>query len=744
MSWLAGLFQNPWMLAWLPAAAAPIIIHLWNRRRYREHHWAAMEFLLAAIKRSSRRMRIEQLLLLLLRAAVIALLVLAIARPAVQALGNAFSGGPRTHRVFVIDGSYSMDLRPGEESLFEIAKRKAIEIVRAANKGDGFSLILMSETARPIVSSAAFDREDVIEEIENLRLPHGGAALLPAMRSVESIVTQVRKDNPRLSTSHVYLFSDLGQTTWGDPSLAGQEPQELRDLLDRLTKMGVAEVVPLGQSGVSNLAVTSLRTIEPYATVQQPVTIEATIGNFGGQQTTRQLVELLIDGTRVDQQMVDVPPGEVASPVRFQYQFSGVGDHQVEVRIPGDALKVDNHRYLALPVKEHVQALLVSGKQESTLHIAPALDPDHGRPSESIIRPRIVSESGLLDSDLSQYDCIFLCNVAQFTSREAAVLEAQLQRGAGLVFFLGDQVRPDRYNRELSAAAGASHNVLPVKLEGAVEAPGDKFFYFDPLGYQHPMIEIWKHNERSGLLNTGVAKYIRMSIPKEQDPEGSAETRVALAFDNRDPAIVEGRVGNGRVVVVATAGSQASVMQRDQGIRPWTFLPTSPNFPVIVQRLWQSAVAGRLQQRTVQVFEAIGGNIEDAQREERVTVNLPLDPTVDASGPRSISVAPEPDAGTWSFADTEQSGIYPVKIKGAERDQLFAANIDTQESNLARINPEELLPGFVPSAASADETDAAMTVEAQPAPIHQSILWLVMALVFTETSLAWWLGNRQI
>ena len=39
------------MLGWLAAAAAPILIHLWSRRKYREMSWAAMEYLVAAAKR---------------------------------------------------------------------------------------------------------------------------------------------------------------------------------------------------------------------------------------------------------------------------------------------------------------------------------------------------------------------------------------------------------------------------------------------------------------------------------------------------------------------------------------------------------------------------------------------------------------------------------------------------------------------------------------------------------------------
>ena len=40
------------------------MIHLLNRRKFRETTWAAMQFLLAAIRKNQRRVRIEQWLLL--------------------------------------------------------------------------------------------------------------------------------------------------------------------------------------------------------------------------------------------------------------------------------------------------------------------------------------------------------------------------------------------------------------------------------------------------------------------------------------------------------------------------------------------------------------------------------------------------------------------------------------------------------------------------------------------------------
>src|SRR5579864_5297586 len=61
-------FLNPWFMAAGGAlVAAPILIHLINRMRFKRVRWAAMEFLLKSQKRNRRKLIIEQLVLLALR-----------------------------------------------------------------------------------------------------------------------------------------------------------------------------------------------------------------------------------------------------------------------------------------------------------------------------------------------------------------------------------------------------------------------------------------------------------------------------------------------------------------------------------------------------------------------------------------------------------------------------------------------------------------------------------------------------
>src|SRR4051794_29273257 len=108
---LAASFVTPgFVAAGILLAALPIIIHLLNRRRYKIVNWAAMEYLLAAMKKNRRRLKFEQWLLLATRCALLGLLGIALARPLgcgdnrVIALAAERTG----LHVFVIDNSYSM------------------------------------------------------------------------------------------------------------------------------------------------------------------------------------------------------------------------------------------------------------------------------------------------------------------------------------------------------------------------------------------------------------------------------------------------------------------------------------------------------------------------------------------------------------------------------------------------------------------------------------------------------------
>jgi hypothetical protein len=162
--WALG-FANPLLLYALAAASVPVVIHLLNRRKWREVPWAAMRFLLAAIKKNRRRLRIEQWLLLAIRTLVVLLVVAAMAKPFLESFG-AVIAGRRTHRVIVLDASLSMAYTAGESSRFDEARALAAQLVNGSRRGDAISLVLMGDPPRVVIGDPSPNLVEVKKEID--------------------------------------------------------------------------------------------------------------------------------------------------------------------------------------------------------------------------------------------------------------------------------------------------------------------------------------------------------------------------------------------------------------------------------------------------------------------------------------------------------------------------------------------------------------------------------------------------
>ena len=127
------LFLNPWsMILGGLLISAPIIIHLINRIRYKRVEWAAMEFLLEAMKRNKRKLILEQLLLLLLRIFLVLLTGFLVARFVGETLGRG--AGSSGFHYLLLDDSLSMTDRwtepNGETSSFKVAVEETKKIAR--------------------------------------------------------------------------------------------------------------------------------------------------------------------------------------------------------------------------------------------------------------------------------------------------------------------------------------------------------------------------------------------------------------------------------------------------------------------------------------------------------------------------------------------------------------------------------------------------------------------------------------
>lgn len=732
---LAFGFASPALLWGLVLGGIPIVIHLLHKRKFRETPWAAMRFLMEAARKHSRRIRLEQLVLLCVRVLILVLLVLALAQPFVETLGTYFRADVPAQRLIAVDASFSMGYRQGpdgtrsESSRLDRAKRMARQIVSASRQGDALNLVRIAEFSPPaIVRQPAYQKDSVIDEIDQLKLTEEPGDVLAALQTLDELLGEA----PEISRKEVYLISDFQRADWAPDS--NVRAAQIRRSLKSLSQKAELVFLDVGESQTDNAAVTDFVADQSFFTVGEAVPLRATLHNFGfpvagAPALTGQLVELFVDGQLVQSRRVDLPPGGETT-VDFTHTFAAGGEHQVEVRLQDDALPLDNHRRLALPVQDGLSVLLVDGRpagraaESATYYLQMVLSPSTASPTGSgAIRPHVIKEGELTVTDLSRYDCVFVCNVGLFTDQEAAVLQSYVSGGGALIVCLGDQVRPENYNLVLYRDG---KGLLPAKLGervGNAENPQDAFG-FDPGDLSHPIVKVFEGNPGTGLESALIFEYFRTELAPDSG------SRVALRLTTGDPFLVESPVGRGRSLLVTT-----SVDAR------WGSWPVQRSFPPLIHEMVRFAVSGKWKERQRLVGEPLLRALPHQAAGLSVTIKRP-----DGREQPSLALrlGRAEDSADLVYDNTDKSGLYEVVLgPPMGRSELFAVNVDPRESDLTKISEDELriewLPGidFAYRTRWQDFDRDTVVSSAERGGLPRWLLAAVLCLVLIEQFMAW-------
>jgi hypothetical protein len=725
--WALGFSNLPILQMGIAAASLPIIIHLLNRRKFREVPWAAMRFLLAAMRKNQRRVKIEQWLLLAVRTLLVILVVMAMAKPFLESLGAMqLLPGQRTHRVIVLDGSLSMDYRTAEKSRFQQAKELATRLVRDTRGGDAVSVVLMADPPRVIIGDASpsANQGEVTREIEQLTMPHGGTDLVASFEKLDKVL-----EVSTIPRKEVVFITDLQVASWRKP---GSEEALKRAVAKLEARKAQSVVIDLGQAGGENRAVVDLRLNQPVVTLgSTDVVLTATVKNFGPKILNSGRVQLLIDGViGEDRPIENLQVGE-DRPFNFQPKFGTPGDHLVEVKIDDDPLPLDNHRWLAVPVKEVLNVLLVDGHYKSepyeaeTDYLAQALNPvstSQGTPTS--IKVTVIPDSSFAGRDLAPFDAVALCNVGSFNETEVASLESFLKQGGGVVIFGGDQVVPENYNRLLFAEG---KGLLPAAIGPTIGDPDKKSgFDFETFNLVHPIVSQFKDLRAevvSGLANVKTYRYHKLTLPP------GSPAKVALGFGS-DPAVVEMPRYRGRVIQVATTA--------DIG---WTSWPMHPSYPPVMEQIIFQAVGGKLAERNVRVGQPLDQVLASSASSTMADVTRPNDAKA------TVKVQSAGDVSLFHFEDTDLSGQYRVKYNAPGAvGSTFAADPDPAESDPAKLDRASLaeaVPGWKFDYRN-DWNNLTRDAKSigRHGELHRQLLYAVLALLIIESIMAWRFGHH--
>jgi len=769
---LAIAFVNPALLGGVGLAAVPIIIHWLSRRYYRRMSWAATRFLLEAERETRRRTRFEQWLLLALRCLAMALLALLVARPYARPglVASLLGGRGQVQRVIVLDDSASLSYRSGPVSELARLKEATARLLAWLHQEaprDPISFYLTSAPAEPLLASAVLSEPELAELRERVRRVE--PVVMPA--HPQGVFQQIATQLGARADMDVYVFSDFQRTDWlaagrttarADPGAPGRGSPG-PSVFEPLRRLGAGEpgsgsgeparrvravLVASGVQPRDNVGLTGLRLERPQTVAGLPVVIRAELVNFGTRAIQAAVLQVAIDGAPQPAVPVDGLDAGAVREVAFETTFPEDGYHVLSVALePIDSFRVDDTRYAAVAVKSTVAVLVANG--------APAADPYADEvfllrsalappgPLSSGLRADVIDADELTGVELSAYDAVFLCNVAP--PREAAIgaLQACVQHGGGLVFFLGSEVGdPGEYNRAwFRDGAG----LLPLPLERLVVPSGR------PAGVglfrtqAHPVTGMFPADAEALSEYVHFWRYYRCAEPAGSgaDLGGDARsTRILARYADAEttPALVERAFGRGRVLLFT------STVDLD-----WNDWPRAVDGSYLVTLLETVQYAARRSEHPV---EFVGG--------QPLTLALPLEefePGALFKSPRypdepavvASARPPEPataEAVVLAGPRATHLGTYFVELTsraGRAETRPLCVNLEPGESDLAAATLSELdgaLAG-VPHEYLAAAEDFLRVAAQTRRELWPLVLMLLVATLVGEQTLAWWFGTPR-
>lgn len=154
----------PEFLFALAALIIPILIHLFNFRKYKLVNFSQVRFLKEIQQQTQSTSKLKHLLVLISRCLFIAALVIAFCQPYLSKNQTTQIAGQKGISIY-IDNSFSMQSNSEEGQLLDVAKNKAISILDAYQVSDQFQIISNNFSAN---EQRWLSKESAIEAIQTI------------------------------------------------------------------------------------------------------------------------------------------------------------------------------------------------------------------------------------------------------------------------------------------------------------------------------------------------------------------------------------------------------------------------------------------------------------------------------------------------------------------------------------------------------------------------------------------------
>jgi len=693
------LFTNIGLLAGLAALGIPIVIHLLLKRKKQRLRFSTIQFFQKQDQQSTKNRKLRNLLLLAVRLLLLALLVLAFARPYLPQ--NQIGPGAQKRRqvIFVVDRSASMQANGTDGLRWERAK-EAIQKILSGLKPEDRAALVDCSTRNDVLSGFA-PSVAISRALNELQPTFGRGDIGESLRQAIKLLAF---SDPKFATT-ICVVTDLQRNECQKLASAPVPPDVEVKLLN------------VGDLFTSNNAVTDLQ-----LNVQGLPRAQATLANYSDEETKQAKVDLAIDGKPAGGRSTDLKVGAITN-VEIALPKLAPGWHSAEVRLQGkDGLTLDNVRYQSIFVPQAVRVLVVEGRktsrsfEEETFFITSALDPTQGTTNPSPARFMVdkISPDALVNKlsarpDQPHYEVVILPGLRQIPAGAGQALSSFVRAGGGLMIFLGDGISLNRYNSEFKDLLPAQLTGIDSRMESNVP------WHLGEYDTNSSIFAAFRLPNSGNLALHGFSRRCSLAL--------IASNVVTAQFDDGTPLLTGRMLGQGRIVLVNTSADTS-----------WTDWPKHKTFVP-----WLHGVGNFLAGRSVvEQFQSatnfMSGQIAEI---ELGTAAGKRQFKFQRPGEKEIVVTAD-DQGRLRDLDLAMPGIYTLRDQTGRELQRLAVNLPALESELAALSPNEFQQQLVRDQ-TPRPTPLAASLFGQTS--NQKELWRVLlmavvVLLFVELLLA--------
>ncbi len=676
-------FLNPLFLFGLVAAAVPILIHLFTRRRPRERAFPSLEFLSEVNRSEIRRLRLRQWLLLLLRTLAVAALALAISRPALRGAAG-LSRSASTTVVALVDRSGSMGAAAPDGTVLAAARRALEGLLATLGPADELLLVPYDQGPHPVSAAPLGDVARLRAEVQALtpaaRATDHGSALEYAARALAASHALNRE---------LFWLSDFQAAGFAD---GGAEAIRVPPGPWERSRVYLLPFAPVHRANVGLTEATlapggagAALTVGGGAYGARPGDLSVEVRDLSGD-------------AELGRGYLSVPERGEATTLLPLARLPEQGGVAV---LPDDALALDNRRVFAAGRAGTVRILLREDGAASPLRLAL----EAGGPASGL-EVVAVDATGLA-ARVGEADVVVLNDLMRLGPVEQQAVLDYHRGGGGLFVVLGERADPAAWNAVLLAELGVG------TLAGVESAAPGAAWRLRRAVAGHPVLAGFPARPGEALSTASLRRIPVLARAGAARP--AAGVRVLLEYDRTRPALVE---APNALVLAATFDPAVSDLAVSGA-----FLPLVHQ---CVKVLARGTAAGSFEPG--ERYSAPAGTgawrIEDDRGRE-----VP-------SG-----LATESGATRLTSEPLERPGLYRV-LRGGTLHHTFAVNPARAESDLTPVPEAALVRAFPPGRAQVLRPGADLARRVREARYGRELWgWFVvaaLALLVAEMILARW------